>query len=85
MFLVASAKPRAEPQLKPDQILAEAESIVVSVLFDDIVRELSTSVDMREPEPGTSSGHPEEPDDDASVWAPSPRVHPGRSRSPPLN
>ncbi|SMG45323.1 hypothetical protein [Agreia pratensis] len=87
MFLVASIKPRDEPRTvsaeASDDVLAEAEAIVVSALFDDIVRQLSAQVDAREPEPDAWSAHTDEPDDDSSVWTPSPRVHPGRSRSPP--
>jgi hypothetical protein len=86
MFLVASAKPRAEPQLEPDQVqlLEEADTVIVSALFDDIVRHLTTRVADREPELNARSAPPPELDDDSSVWTPSPRVHPGRSRSPPL-
>jgi hypothetical protein len=89
MFLVASIKPRDEPRTASaptsDQVLAEADAIVVSALFDDIVRQLVTPVDTREPEPDAWSAHADEPDDGSSVWTPSPRVHPGRSRSPPQN
>jgi hypothetical protein len=87
MFLVASAKPRAEPQLEPDQVqlLEEADTVIVSALFDDIVRHLTTRVADREPELNARSAPPPELHDGSSVWSPSPRVHPGRSRSPPLS
>ena len=89
MFLVASIKPRDEPGTTSvsasDQVLAEADDIVVSALFDDIVRQLVTPVDAREPAWGAPSEHPDASDDGSSVWTPTPRVHPGRSRSPPQN
>ncbi|SMQ74843.1 hypothetical protein [Agreia sp. VKM Ac-1783] len=87
MFLVASIKPRDEPRTTSasasDQVLAEADDIVVSALFDDIVRQLLTPVDAREPEPDAWSAHADESEDGYSIWTPPPRVHPGRSRSPP--
>jgi hypothetical protein len=85
MFLVASVKPRAEPQTDSDRVLAEADAIVVSALFNDIVRQLATPVNARERESGEPSAHADEVDDGYNVWIPSPRVHPGRSRSPPPN
>jgi hypothetical protein len=83
MLLIASVKPRDEPQRPDGQVVAEAESIIVRALFDDIVRQLAITVAAREPESGSPSALPDEAGDGSSVWIPSPRVHPGRSRSPP--
>ena len=86
MFLVASIKPRDEPRttsaLASDRVLAEADDIVVSALFDDIVRQLVTPVDACEPMPDASA-QANDPGIGSSVWTPPRQVHPGRSRSPP--
>jgi hypothetical protein len=84
MTLIAAASTRADPQTdRGGQVLAEVDDIIVRVLFDDIVRQLTTPVQARDPEPSPRAAVPEVLGEPSGVWVPSIRVHPGRSRSPP--
>jgi hypothetical protein len=84
MTLVAAASPRAVDSTdEGEQLLAEVDDVIVRVLFDDIVRRLTTPVAARDPEPGARAAVGDVDVPPRGVWAPSIRVHPGRSRSPP--
>ncbi|WP_297370267.1 hypothetical protein [Cryobacterium sp.] len=84
MRLVAAALQAVDaPPDRGDQILADAENVIVSVLFDDIVRMLLTPATLRDPEP-----HPEVSPRPARTVAPrvpegQDRMRPEWARSPP--
>jgi hypothetical protein len=84
MTLVAAVSPSVVDSTdQGEQILAEVRDVIVRVLFDDIVRRLTTPVATRDPEPRDPAVVPDVLEGSRGVWAPSIRVHPGRSRSPP--
>jgi hypothetical protein len=84
MTLVAEVLPRAVDSTdRGEQFLAEVDEVIVRVLFDDIVRRLTTPVAARDPEPRDRVAVPKVLVGSRGVRAPSIRVHPGRSRSPP--
>lgn len=84
MSLVAAASLRTDTHpVRDDQVLAEVDDVIVRVLFEDIVRHLTTPVAVRDPQPSDRAETPDAPGLRSRAWVPAARIHPGRARSPP--